>query len=170
MYSTYDNCVSLFEGYSEKSIEIAMNNIYNNLKKVAYHQSNSHAFLKHSDKTDEYLLNRINFDGCEFATSYYSPEVAKDATYRVLVNRWRVIQNFLMSKNDRLTLHWKFFGESLGFGYSCHTNGVFEDCYKVIVVLQKDVNLPWGFHVLTTYPIITNDLVADETVCEYKEV
>lgn len=160
---TYDNCVSLFEGCTQEIINQTMVNIKSNLRVVAYHQSNSHAFKKHSDKTDEYLLERIN-EGCEYATSFYSAEIAKEATYRVLQNRWNVIQNFLYSKYDRITLHWKFFGESLGYGYSSHTNGVFEDCYKVIVVLQKDLNLSWGFHVLTTYPMITNDLKADLSV------
>lgn len=51
--------INLFEGVSDEDIQRSLNLIHSNLRTIAYHQSNSHTFKKHSDKTDAYLKMRI---------------------------------------------------------------------------------------------------------------
>lgn len=155
--------INLFEGVSDEDIQRSLNLIHSNLRTIAYHQSNSHTFKKHSDKTDAYLKMRILKYNKKSSTSYYTPEDAKRCCLKAMEEKWFIIENFLNGSDEIVDIFFDFGkDESIGYGYKQGIDGVFEDCHACIVVLQKDASLGWGFNVLTTYPIITKDLEPEE--------
>ena len=163
--------INLFDGIAVSEIELAMQNIHNNLRTIAYHHANGHAFIEHSDKSDAYLQWRLNKKNLHSATSYYSAKDTKECCLIALELHWEEIKSFLNSTEETLPLYVDLGVEaSIGYGYIKDVWGVFEDCHYFCVVLQKDENLGWGFRIVTTYPIITKDLIPDVTINEKEEV
>lgn len=153
---------NLFEGISDNEIKKTMANIYNNLDNIANSQKNSHTFKKHSDKTDDYLKSRIENKKIHSSTSFYCADDAKVASLMVIKHYWAEIENFLLGNMERIDFQLDLGNEhKIGFGYLDNVEGVFEDCHKVCIVLDKDEHSDWGFYILTAYPIITRDLTAE---------
>lgn len=163
--------LNLFEGIKEKEIQLAMRNIHNNLNKIVEFDKNHHAYFEHAEQDDEYLQSRIQIQNLRASTSYYSIEQAKQCTYLALKNNWEDIQRFLLSMTEYKLVLFLMLNksESIGYGYLRYARGVFENCHACQVVLSKNENASYGFFINTTYPVITRDLVADETV-EWKGV
>ena len=154
---------NLFEGLEQSVIDNTLNNIYANLEKIAKDKRNGHAFHRHADKDDDYLLNRIA-QGNTAATSYYDVDIAIRATLAAIRKNWKSVTEFLQTNESETCLEINA-SKGIGYGYLKNVEGVFEDCHKAIIVLQKDENVPWGFYVKTSYPVITKDLVPDMSVC-----
>ena len=153
----------MFQDCSEQDVKRVLNNIKENLQKLVFFK-NKHILFRHVDCTDEYLQERLVVENLHSATSYYTLKDAKESILDAINYYWDTeIKEFLWSYEDRwvLTFDTK---KPVGYGYIRNRDGVFEDCHIVYVVLQKDDNYDLGFYPLTTYPIITKDLVIDTTI------
>ena len=146
-----------------EDVNMVLENIHQNLKYIVRHQSQSHTFIKHCNKDDEFLQRRILYGNATIATSFYNLKDAISCAEFILEYKWNVIQRFLLTSDEKLVLSYDFH-TPIGFGYVKGMPGCYEGLHKIFLILRKDEEESCGFHILTTYPIITEDIVADETI------
>lgn len=154
---------NLFDGIEEEVIQKTLHNIKTNLWSVAKY--NAFHLKKHCAQTDEFLQERIYSENKKAATAFYedNKSFVERLCYEILKENWVNLEAFLCGNEISITLY-KDFNKALGFGYVAGVQGVFEDLHLVRMGINKDENSCYGFVITSAYPIVTRDIVPDESV------
>lgn len=140
----------LFHGIPDNVIQVTLNNIEKNLQKIGY--PTKHVVERHVGITENKLKERIE-EGKKWAASFHNYRIA-DRVIKLMLKRDfnKCIADWLRSPvGDCLTLYATF-DKVVGYGYKAGEEQIYR-LKGACLVLLKNAQSSWGFHVLTCYPI-----------------